>query len=64
MKKLHENDAGTKRPQKDTAKIRLCLKCQNEFPSEWAGERVCVRCKSKAAWRNSSPLAYQGYGGR
>jgi len=35
----------------DTAKIRQCLKCRNDFPSEWAGERVCSRCKSSNAWR-------------
>ena len=35
----------------DTARIRQCLKCRNDFPSEWAGERVCSRCKSSNAWR-------------
>ena len=64
MNKSLENPIKTDRPQRDTAKIRRCLKCRNEFPSEWAGERICARCKNKNEWRNSSPLSSQGYGGR
>jgi len=36
-----------------TRKQRRCLKCQVEFISEWAGERICGRCKSRQAWRES-----------
>ncbi|MBT6442234.1 MAG: hypothetical protein HOK61_07395 [Alphaproteobacteria bacterium] len=36
------------------AKERQCLKCREEFPSEWAGERICKRCKSSGSWRNGS----------
>lgn len=64
MNDSSESDTETDEPQGDTARIRRCLKCQNEFPSEWAGERICARCKSKNAWRNSSPLTFQGHGGR
>jgi hypothetical protein len=32
-------------------KSRRCLKCETVFPSEWAGERVCRRCKGSKAWR-------------
>lgn len=36
----------------DTAlKPRQCLMCRQEFESEWAGERVCKRCKATASWR-------------
>jgi hypothetical protein len=33
-------------------KPRLCLKCQASFGSEWAGERICPRCKATDAWRS------------
>lgn len=32
-------------------KSRCCLKCQSTFESEWNGERLCRRCKSKSGWR-------------
>ena len=32
-------------------KTRKCLFCSQDFPSEWAGERVCKKCKATAAWR-------------
>lgn len=34
-------------------KIRKCMMCQRPFPSEWAGERICRKCKSTAAWRGA-----------
>lgn len=37
--------------RKYEAKIRLCLKCREEFRSEWPGERICRSCKSSSAWR-------------
>jgi hypothetical protein len=33
-------------------KARKCLICRSPFPSAWAGERICRRCKSIAAWRS------------
>ena len=33
-------------------KTRNCLVCKVEFLSEWAGERVCKKCKSRSEWRN------------
>lgn len=33
------------------AKERDCLKCGERFSSEWAGDRVCGRCKGSIAWR-------------
>ena len=32
-------------------KTRKCLLCSTDFNSEWAGERVCKKCKATAAWR-------------
>lgn len=47
-------EVDTKMPEteRDTdRKTRLCLKCGLPFPSEWAGERICRKCKSTEAWR-------------
>ena len=32
-------------------KVRACLKCREPFESEWSGERVCKKCKTRIAWR-------------
>lgn len=32
-------------------KVRPCLMCRKPFESEWAGERVCRKCKSTETWR-------------
>ncbi len=37
---------------KHEEKKRACLVCRDDFVSAWAGERVCKRCRSSAAWRN------------
>ena len=42
-------------PPMDVPKIRQCLRCHDTFHSEWAGERICSRCKSTAAWRKGVP---------
>ena len=34
-------------------KVRKCLICRDPFPSAWAGERVCRKCKSTSTWRSS-----------
>jgi hypothetical protein len=36
---------------KTEPKTRKCLLCSQPFPSAWAGERVCRKCKSTSAWR-------------
>jgi hypothetical protein len=33
-------------------KTKPCLICKSPFLSEWAGERICRRCKSTTAWRS------------
>jgi len=35
-------------------KTRECLICLSPFPSAWAGERICRRCKSSARWRSGA----------
>ena len=32
------------------AKKRACLRCRTPFDSQWAGERICKRCKTHARW--------------
>ncbi|MPY75771.1 MAG: hypothetical protein GEU87_16080 [Alphaproteobacteria bacterium] len=40
-------------------KSRQCLKCRKQFPSEWAGQRVCARCKNRSEWRSGAlPRSY------
>ena len=51
-------------PTDDAPKLRQCLKCQATFHSEWAGERICSRCKSTAAWREGVPYGSFPSGGR
>ena len=38
------------------ARTRRCLKCAEAFDSEWAGERICRRCKGTAVWREGAAL--------
>lgn len=37
-------------------KVRECLRCQTKFESQWAGERICGRCKGSTAWRTGAPI--------
>ena len=30
-------------------KTRKCLRCGHDFMSEWAGNRMCMRCRAKAS---------------
>ena len=32
-------------------KLRRCLMCGKDFLSEWAGNRICKKCRSSAAWK-------------
>lgn len=43
---------------------RLCLRCKAAFPSQWAGERICGRCKGTAAWRSGTPMQTPSVGRR
>lgn len=35
-------------------KTRTCLACRTPFRSEWAGERICNRCKTSSSWRSGT----------
>jgi len=48
-------DESSVRPASDTSKVRHCLRCNDSFSSEWAGERICSRCKKSSTWRNGDP---------
>jgi len=43
---------------------RQCLRCQTAFPSQWAGERICGRCKGTTAWRSGTPMQTPSVGRR
>ena len=51
-------------PTTDTAKTRKCLRCEDDFMSEWAGERICSRCKGSSAWRSGIPVRSSSSGGK
>ncbi len=48
---LKTPDTDTDDKRKDETKTRHCLICKDSFLSEWAGERICRKCKSSSAWR-------------
>ena len=50
------NEIPIEEPRVDVPKVRRCLRCGSTFHSQWAGERICPRCKSSNTWRNGSPL--------
>ncbi len=50
------NEMPMDEPRTDVPKTRRCLRCETTFQSQWAGERICSRCKSSNTWRNGSPL--------
>ncbi|MDA0703860.1 MAG: hypothetical protein O3A96_11590 [Proteobacteria bacterium] len=51
-----EAEASSADPPADAPKKRECLRCNTKFTSDWAGERICPRCKGSSAWKNGSPL--------
>ncbi len=44
-------------PAAPAPKLQHCLMCNSEFPSAWAGERLCSRCKGTSAWRRGVPAS-------
>jgi hypothetical protein len=40
------------RPRKIRFPLRPCLKCREEFESEWIGNRLCLKCRNIAALRS------------
>jgi len=43
------NKPTERRPQAEPGRyqeaMRMCLRCQKGFKSEWVGNRICKRCK-------------------
>jgi hypothetical protein len=59
MLRVKEHDSAMDDDHKKPASFRYtepktkpCLVCKSPFLSEWAGERICRRCKSTAAWKS------------
>ncbi len=50
----HEKSEPKRTTEQKMQKIRKCLICRSPFPSAWAGERICRRCKDTAAWRSGA----------
>jgi hypothetical protein len=48
------SDDQLERSAEITPKLRRCLRCKSEFNSEWAGERICRRCKGTVGWRKGA----------
>jgi hypothetical protein len=55
MNRAQPKDALPEQPDADAPRYRRCLKCGDDFPSEWAGQRVCPRCKKRSEWRSGAP---------
>ncbi len=36
------------------AKRRQCLSCLKAFPSQWAGERICLECRRSSRWQSGT----------
>jgi len=64
MSDIHDIDPIDAPVQRSDPKVRLCLRCRDEFESAWAGERICGRCKSSTTWRSGLPVRAGATGGR
>jgi len=49
-----KTEAEAKTKTKTQIKTRQCLVCRTVFESEWAGERICRKCKSTSSWRSGA----------
>ena len=56
MTEERANDDGGEDLHRGAPKVRHCLRCRHSFKSEWAGERICARCKASNAWRSGIPV--------
>lgn len=53
MQKKNKNQDRPENAPGAQTRTRRCLMCGQSFQSEWAGERVCKKCKSTTAWRSN-----------
>jgi hypothetical protein len=51
-------------PAKDVNRQRDCLRCGDSFESEWAGVRICPRCKRSKAWQSGVSIGSGSTGRR
>lgn len=64
MTELPPTDVSIDPADRHTARVRQCLKCKSDFRSQWAGERICSRCKGSKGWRSgldvhASPVGFR-----
>jgi hypothetical protein len=64
MTKFSLSELRDEQLKQDDPKVRQCLRCRGAFESQWAGERICARCKSSSAWRSGLPVRASSSGGR
>jgi hypothetical protein len=64
MTKFSLSDLQDEQLNQGDPKVRQCLRCRSAFESQWAGERICARCKSSSAWRSGLPVRNSSSGGR
>jgi len=60
MKNRYQKKPEAEAVTEEVRKERLCLMCHSDFMSGWSGERICPRCRSKAAWREGHGLSGSG----
>ncbi len=36
------------------ARERKCLMCTKTFESEWAGNRICKKCRTSSSWKEGN----------
>jgi len=41
-------------PSSMEQRTRVCLNCREKFQSEWAGNRICKRCRATSIWRQGA----------
>jgi hypothetical protein len=63
MKESVASDLQFDQSIEDNPKVRRCLRCKASFGSQWAGERICPRCKRSTAWQKGMPSRYRSSGG-
>jgi hypothetical protein len=62
MTKFSLDELPDDQPSQDDPKVRQCLRCRNTFQSQWAGERICGRCKGSNTWRSGIPVRRIDFG--
>jgi len=51
MKRRYERKPDAETVTDELRKNRQCLMCNERFMSAWSGERICQKCRTRAAWR-------------